>query len=192
MAALTIVLRTRRKDDRGRAPARLQIAHRSTRFIGLGLKAEVEKWNSGKERVRRPHPDAEEINAFLSKLETTALSVLSELNRAGKMLMAGRIKDAIQERRGASTDAEDFLAFAREQLGTYRAYMTSFRKFKAFIEAEYGREKVPFNALDARLFHAFRTYLLRDLRQQTEHGREGAERDAHARAHRDEIEYFSC
>jgi len=44
MAVLTIVLRTRREDDRGRAPVRLRIAHRGTkRFIGLGLKAEVEK-----------------------------------------------------------------------------------------------------------------------------------------------------
>jgi len=122
MAVFTIVLRTRRKDDRGRAPVRLRIAHRGTkRFIRLGLKAEVEKWDSGKERVRRSHPDAGEINAFLSELETTALSVLSELNRAGKMLTADRIKDTIQERRGASRDApEDFLAFAREQLEGYR------------------------------------------------------------------------
>jgi len=97
MAALTIVLRTRRKDDGGRAPVRLRIAHRGTkRFIGLDLKAEVEKWNADNERVRRSHPDAEEINAFRSELETTALPVLSELNRAGKMLTADRIKDAIQ------------------------------------------------------------------------------------------------
>jgi integrase len=33
---------------------------------------------------------------------------------------------------------------------------TSFRKFNAFIEAEYGQEKVPSDALDARLFRAFR------------------------------------
>jgi len=93
------------------------------------------------------------------------------------MLTADRIKDAIQERRGASRDApEDFLAFVceqldgyrrREQLGTYRAYMTSFRKFKAFIEAEYGREKVPFDALDARLFRAFRTYCYKTCENKT-------------------------
>nr|WP_272507015.1 phage integrase SAM-like domain-containing protein [Salinibacter ruber] len=59
------------------------------------------------------------------------------------------------------------MAFAREkvkgykrrgQIENFRSYRTTCRKFTAFIEETYGREEVPFGALEAELFREFRTY----------------------------------
>ncbi len=46
----------------------------------------------------------------------------------------------------------------RGQIGTFRSHRTTCRKFTAFIEDNYGREEVPFEALEAELFRGFRTY----------------------------------
>ncbi|MCS3683895.1 integrase [Salinibacter ruber] len=126
------------------------------------------KWNGDKWRGTGTHPDAGEINAFLSDLERAAFSVIPRLERAGTLITAQRIKDEIQEEREEEKSApEDFLAFAREkvkaykrrgQIGTFRSYRTTCRKFTAFIEETYGRDEVPFGALEAELFREFRTY----------------------------------
>ncbi|MCS4150707.1 site-specific recombinase XerD [Salinibacter ruber] len=90
--------------------------------------------------------------------------------RAGRVppTAAQRITGGTQEEREEGKSApEDFLAFAREkvkgykrrgQIGTFRSYRTTCRKFTAFIEETYGREEVPFGALEAELFREFRTY----------------------------------
>ncbi len=76
--------RTRRKDDHGRVPIRLRIAHRrEKRFISLPVKALLGNWNGDKRRVTGTHPDAGEINALLSDLERVAFSVISRLQRVG-------------------------------------------------------------------------------------------------------------
>ncbi|MCS4058447.1 phage integrase SAM-like domain-containing protein [Salinibacter ruber] len=71
------------------------------------------------------------------------------------------------EREEGKSAPEDFLAFAcekvkahkrRGQIGTFRSYRTTCRKFTAFIEETYGREEVSFGALEAELFREFRTY----------------------------------
>lgn len=67
--------RTLRKDDHGRVPLQMRIAHRGDkRFISLPVKVLLGKWNGEKQRVTGTHPDAGEINAFL---------VISRLERAG-------------------------------------------------------------------------------------------------------------
>ncbi len=147
----------------------MRIAHRGDkRFIALTVKVLLGKWNGDKRRVTGTHPDGGEINAFLSDLERAAFSVISRLERAGTLITAQRIKDEIlDEREEGKSAPEDFLAFAREkvrgykrrgQIGTFRSYRTTCRKFTAFIEETYGREDVPFGALEAELFREFRTY----------------------------------
>nr|WP_279303816.1 site-specific integrase [Salinibacter ruber] len=90
--------------------------------------------------------------------------------RAGRVppTAAQRITGETQEERKEGKNApEDFLAFAREkvngykrrgQIGTFRSYRTTCRKFTAFIKETYGREEVPFGVLEAELFREFRTY----------------------------------
>ncbi len=80
------------------------------------------------------------------------------------------------EREEGKSAPEDFLAFAREkvkgykrrgQIGTFRSYRTTCRKFTAFIKETYGREEVPFGALEAELFREFRTYCYEERRGST-------------------------
>ncbi|MCS3955401.1 integrase [Salinibacter ruber] len=162
--------RTCRKDDHGRVPIRLRISHRGEkRFIALPVKVLLGKWNGEKRRVTGTHPDAGEINAFRSDLERAAFSVISRLERAGyrPLWPSGSRAKSRGEREEGKSAPEDFLAFAREkvkgykrrgQIGTFRSYRTTCRKFTAFIEETYGWEEVPFGALDAELFREFRTY----------------------------------
>ncbi|MBB4091159.1 site-specific recombinase XerD [Salinibacter ruber] len=114
------------------------------------------------------HPDAGEINAFLLDLEPTVFSGLSRLQRVGyrPLRPSGSRAKPREEREEGKSAPEDFLAFAREkvkgykrrgQIGTFRSYRTTCRKFTAFIEETYGREEVPFGALEAELFREFRT-----------------------------------
>ncbi len=96
--------RTLREDDHGRVPLRLRIAHRGEkRFISLPVKVFAEKWNGDKRRVTGTHPDAGEINAFLSDLERAAFSVISRLERAGYRPLrpsGSRAKPRGSERKG--------------------------------------------------------------------------------------------
>ncbi len=90
--------------------------------------------------------------------------------RAGRVppTAAQRITGETQEEGEEGKSApEDFLAFAREkvrgykrrgQIGTFRSYRTTCRKFTVFIEETYGRKEVSFGALEAELFREFRTY----------------------------------
>jgi len=97
MPALSIIARTRREDDHGRVPIRLRISHRGEkRFISLPVKVLLGKWNGDKRRVTGTHPDAGDINAFLSDLERAAFSVISRLERAGTLITAQRMKDLSQ------------------------------------------------------------------------------------------------
>ncbi len=114
--------RTFRKDDHGRIPIRLRISHRGEkRFTSLPVKVPLGKWNGEKRRVTETHPDAEEINAFLSDLERAAFSVTSRLERAGTLITAQRIKDEIQEEREEGKSApKDFPALAREKVKGYK------------------------------------------------------------------------
>ncbi|MCS3830024.1 integrase [Salinibacter ruber] len=170
MPAISIIVRTRRKDDYGRVPIRLRIAHRGEkRFISLPVKVLLGKRNGDKRRVIGTHPDAGEINAFLLDLEPTAFSGLSRLQRVGyrPLRPSGSRAKPRGEREEGKSAPEDFLTFAREkvkgykrrgQVGTFRSYRTTCRKFTAFIDETYGREEVPFGALEAELFREFRMY----------------------------------
>ncbi|WP_259092619.1 Arm DNA-binding domain-containing protein [Salinibacter ruber] len=77
----------------------MRIAHRGEkRFISLPVKVFLGKWNGDKRRVTGTHPDAGEINAFLSDLERAAFSVISRLERAETPTAAQRITGETQGR----------------------------------------------------------------------------------------------
>ncbi len=65
MPAISIIARTRRKDDHGRVPLRMRISHRGEkRFISLPVKVLAKKWNGEKRRVTGIHPDAGKSTPF--------------------------------------------------------------------------------------------------------------------------------
>ena len=114
--------RTRREDDHGRAPLRLRIAHRGEkRFISLPVKVLLGKWNGDKRRVTGTHPDAGEINAFLSDLERAAFSVISRLEQAGYRPLrpsGSRAKLRESERRGKAPQRISWRLPARKSKAT--------------------------------------------------------------------------
>ncbi|WP_341483028.1 hypothetical protein [Salinibacter ruber] len=71
--------------------------------MALPAKVLLGKWNGDKRRVTGTHPDAGEINTFLSDLERAAFSVISRLERAGYRPLrpsGSRAEPRRSERRG--------------------------------------------------------------------------------------------
>ncbi len=169
MATVSIELRTDRVGPNGWAPARLRIAHRGTkRYISLGFKVLASKWNSDREEVTRAHPDQKEYNDDLSEINSTAQSALRSENRASHVVTARRLKEEIQKRLDPPEEGGyDFLSFAEERLEEYRrrekfstfeSYRSDLRKFRQFVEDQYGVEELPFDAIDVELVESFRTF----------------------------------
>ena len=169
MATVSIELRSDRTGPNGWAPVRLRIAHRGTkRYISLGFKVLASKWNSDREEVTRSHPDQKEYNDDLSEIKSTAQSALRSENRARRVVTARRLKGEIQKRLGPPEEAAyDFLSFAEERLKEYRpreqismfeSYRLDPRKFRQFVEDEYGVEELPCDAIDVELVESFRTF----------------------------------
>jgi Site-specific recombinase XerD len=84
------------------------------------------------------------------------------------VVTARRLKEEIQKRLGPPEDvAYDFLSFAeerleeyrrREQFSTFESYRSDLRKFKQFVEDEYGVDELPFDAIDVELLESYRTF----------------------------------
>jgi hypothetical protein len=84
------------------------------------------------------------------------------------VVTARRLKGEIQKRLGPPEEAAyDFLSFAEERLKEYRpreqismfeSYRLDPRKFRQFVEDEYGVEELPCDAIDVELVESFRTF----------------------------------
>lgn len=122
MASITIVARKRRKHKNGRAPLRLRISHDGARrFIRLDLDVVLSSWRADAERVRRSHPNAHAVNAYLQRIRSEAEAARAELASRGYRITADRLARAIRERLdGQAHEEQDFLSFAREHLDGYR------------------------------------------------------------------------
>lgn len=168
---ISYYLRASDRDSRGYAPVYLRISHRGTqRYISPDLKVLAGRWSAERQEVSRSHPDAERLNAFLGRTLSEARALVGRMRTKGMLITADRVRERLAEELFAEDGAEDeldFLAFVdreiegyrrREQRGTYKAYSSVWKKFKAFYEAEYGRRDLPFPRVDVRLLRDFRTY----------------------------------
>jgi integrase len=154
IARISLSLRGGRAGEDGYAPVELRIAHRGTRkFVSTDLRVNPDKWRNGE--VTRSHLRAEEINARLRELESTAQEALSSLRTSGAKVTAPRVKTRIEDALDPEPAPEERIGFAdfcEEQIerlydkrGTRRAHLNAVVKLREFLRKTRGVEDVPFS-----------------------------------------------
>ncbi|HYE95828.1 MAG TPA: Arm DNA-binding domain-containing protein, partial [Rubricoccaceae bacterium] len=67
MPTVKALLRTTKMDGNGAAPIYLRISDaEGSRFLSLGVRLHPSHWNEKQGKVRRSHPNADELNALVS------------------------------------------------------------------------------------------------------------------------------
>lgn len=160
MASVTPVLRTSKRDRRGRCPVWLRVADRDrTRFLSLGVKVLPSQWNPNQARVRKGHPNADLINRLIStKLDEAEAAILKQ-RLEGEYATAEHVKDVL-----AGNTSSDFFAFSerhladlqkRGKVGRYRRLKSTLKKLRAFTGSP-----LAFDRVTPRLLGEFETHLL--------------------------------
>lgn len=169
MASISIVARAARKRKDGTAPVRLRISHEGARrFIRLEVDVTLSQWDAARERVRRSHPGAYEVNAYLQRVRSEAEAARAAVAGRGLALTAERLARATRERLdGREKPETDFLAYARQQLGgyqrrgqhgTYRSYKSVLAKLAEYVRRERGG-RLPVGSLTPSLLEDWATWL---------------------------------
>ena len=160
MATITPVLRTSKKDKRGRCPVWLRISDRDrTRFVSLGVKVLPSQWNDRQRRVRKGHPNADLINRLITERLTEAEAEILKLKLEHTYATASHLKDALAE-----DEATDFFAFAEQHLADLekRGKIGRYRRLKATLGKlrDFAGAPLPFDRITPRLLIEWETHLL--------------------------------
>lgn len=163
MATVTPILRTSKRDKRGRCPIWLRISDRdSTRYLSLGEKVLPSEWNPKKQRVRKGHLHADLLNELIAQRLADAKAEILRLKIERTYATANHLKDAL-----ADEEAADFSEAARLHLadleqqgrvGRYRRIKATLGKLERFAGAS-----LPFDRFTVALLTDFETHCLTDL-----------------------------
>ncbi|MEM8598465.1 MAG: site-specific integrase [Bacteroidota bacterium] len=164
MATVTPILRTSKRDKRGRCPIWLRLSDRDgTRYLSLGVKVLPSQWNDRQRRVRKGHPNADLINRLISERLIEAEAQILQLKIEHTYATADHLKDALGE-----DGATDFFAAAEEHradlqrlgnVGRYRRLGVSIGKLEDYLRRENGTGRpLPFDRFTSALLTGFETY----------------------------------
>ena len=110
MPTVNAVLRKSKVNSKGTAPIYLRLSDaRSDRFISLRLRIRPSQWNERQGRVRKSHPNADELNALIATRLAEAEGEVIQAKREGGEPTASVLKSAL-----VSTPKEDadFIGYA--------------------------------------------------------------------------------
>ncbi|GAB5519487.1 MAG: site-specific integrase [Rhodothermales bacterium] len=112
MATVTPLLRTAKKDKKGRSPIWLRIADRNgSRFLSLGEKVRPSQWNPRTGRVRKSHPHADLLNKLIDERVHEAEAEVLRLKIDGTYATADHVKKHL-----TVDPSADFFEFAERYL----------------------------------------------------------------------------
>lgn len=172
---------------------RLSDAHQ-TLYVSLGVRVHPRDWNDRQRRVRRGHPDANEINELISGRLAAAETARVRLLAAGERPSAAAVQSALAARSGdvdpcflqyvetflvgveqagnvARVDREQaVIAKLRAHLAGAPGGATARRLSRGAREAAAARSaavRLPFSRLSPELLRAFEGYLLSEVGNST-------------------------
>ncbi|MEM6783499.1 MAG: site-specific integrase [Bacteroidota bacterium] len=163
MATVTPVLRTDKRDKRGRCPIWLRLSDRDgTRYLSLGEKVLPFQWNKKKRRVRKGHPDADLLNELIAARLTEARAEILRLKIARTYATADHLKDALAE-----DQAADFFEATRAHLADLekRGQVARLRRLRAVLGKleRFAGSPLPFDRITTALLTDFETHCLTEL-----------------------------
>lgn len=155
-------------DEQGTAPLLLVWQDRGQRVsFSPRERVYLKQWDEGKQRVRKGHPNASDLNAYLERLITRVQTLERQL-KAGDKLSPQALKAALDEeyspkatapRNALQTALTAFIGQAQGQrsANTVKTYRTLERSLLGFAKAR--RYSLDFDRLDSNFYAGFTTYL---------------------------------
>lgn len=145
----------------GKCPIWVRISDRdSDRYISLGIFVRASQWNPRKRRVRRSHPNSDQINRLL----------VGRLSEAEDEMLRICIQDSRPTAKGLKTaltkdSAADLYGFARNHLSDLerRGKISRYRRLKATIDKfrDFAGAPLTFDQITPELLGAFQTHCLK-------------------------------
>lgn len=96
MATVKVILRTSKINSAGEAPLCIRITKdRNSKFIFLNYRIKPDCWDDEKNRVRKSHPNYQQLNAYLADKVKEAEAVALKMETADKKILPELIKEQI-------------------------------------------------------------------------------------------------
>jgi integrase/recombinase XerD len=143
MATVKLILRRQKTNQNGDAPIYLRILKdRKAQFISLNLKIDPKDWDDEKQRIRKAHPNANQLNAFLSQKVAEAQKLAYEKMSEDKSVRTNEIKNELI---GVPQQQTDIFKFAKRfydkfedkgQHGTHDKYVVAFKKLANYMKGK--------------------------------------------------------
>jgi integrase/recombinase XerD len=164
MATIKVIIRPEKTKKNGEVPLYIRMTrNRKSKYISLRQSLLPRFWDEDKQRVRKSHPNAARLNAFIAekRAEIEALSLDVEQGRT--QISRKGMRDVFEGGSG-----ESFLDFAEEVLrkleregrfGTYRNYRTSVKGFRLWLKTCLNKSDISFRELDLAIARRYREYL---------------------------------
>jgi integrase/recombinase XerD len=143
MATIKLLLRRQKTKDNGTAPIYLRLTKdRKAQFISLNVNILEKDWDEDKQRVKKSHPNSNQLNAFLSQKVAEAENLCCAMISESKRVQTYEIK---QELIGVPKPKTDIFKFAeryykvfraKDKYGTYTLYKSVFAKLSNFVKGK--------------------------------------------------------
>jgi len=159
MASVKILLRKKINKD-GQFPLCIQIIkNRKTSIIHLGQSINVQDWDETRQKVRKTHPNHNQLNNFLVKKLTEANSKFLELSTEKRLVSAKRISSELKSEKVSSFFAQANIYLDElKKSGKYNRYSADKPRINRFREFLKG-EDVFFSEISISLINKFKAYL---------------------------------
>jgi integrase len=160
MATTKILLKTEKKNKKGKSPLYLRIIQdRKPTYMSLGISLKENEWNDEERKVRKIHPNSGRLNAYIAQKVAEAEAKILEL-QAKKIRPSGKkIKTEING--GAAINFFEFTqahvdAIERAgQIGMSRRIKSILEKLKTYL----GHENLFLTDIDVEFLVKFNDYL---------------------------------
>ena len=117
MATIKLLLQREKTSTDGTTPIYLRlIKDRKAQFISLNLKIYDKDWNEDKQKVKKSHPNAGRLNAYLAQKVVEAEKLACEMASENK---AVKTQDIKQELIGVAKTKTDIFIFAERYYNTF-------------------------------------------------------------------------
>jgi integrase/recombinase XerD len=165
MATLKLILDTRRKKANGYFPLAFRLTHNTqSTTIPTNLSLGLTDWDSKKQKVRKSHPNADNLNHELTKLlvgyqgklisiQPSQAQTLSAL----KNTICGKTVEVVKPGFFEFAVAEVENLRSTDKIGNAIVYKCAVNSLKAFVK----NHELKFEQLDYKLLLAYETHLLK-------------------------------
>jgi len=164
MATIKVITRPEKTKKNGEVPLYIRMTrNRKSKYISLRQSLLAKFWDADKQRVRKSHPNAARLNAFIAEKRSEIEALSLDVEQGRKEISRKGMRDTL-----AGGSRESFLDFAEEVLakleregryGTWRNYRTSVKGFRSWLASHQNKSDLSFRDLDLPLARKYRDYL---------------------------------